>query len=354
MLLDQVRRRELARSVPERCGVYLFRGPQDAPLYIGKAVNLRRRVQQHLRAERAESARRGSLLRRFERIDWIPCPTELHALLLEDELIKRHLPPGNRRQKQYLRNRFLAFGEGPFPALRLLEREEVAGERELFGPFRSEWAARRLLEIAHRPLNPFARPALTLGRPPAACADPAAWAEAVRRTRAFLLGEAAELLEELAGRMARLSRERRFEEAARARDQLLEVRRFCLRQRFFQSFRARPLLLQDRGRWAGSYLFLDGRLAYYTPELLGRRRGRQIGERLLAGRAAAHPAPQTVPAIPRAAPPRCPGSHLAPPVLSTPRAPLPVEVLWDRALVLSAWRRRDPQRRILRFLDGPA
>ena len=349
--------------------MYLFRGPQEAPLYIGKAVNLRRRVQQHLRAfaaraggapgavpagasgatggepsaePRARSAsqdRRHSLLRRFERIDWIPCPTELHALLLEDELIKRHLPPGNRRQKQYLRNRFLALDEGPLPSLRLLEREEAGGQAELFGPFRSEFAARRLLEIARRPLDPAARPILPLGRPPvvrsAAGGPPAAWtaaglAEAVRSTRAFLLGEGEELLEMLARRMKRLSRERRFEEAARARDQLLEVRRFCLRQRFFQAFRSRPLLLLDRGRWAGTYLFLEGRLAYYTPELLGRRRARQIRELLPAGR-------------------RSDGLPAGGP--RSPRAPLPVEILWDRAMVLAAWRRQDRLRRTLHFLE---
>ncbi len=348
-MLDQARRRELARTVPERCGVYLFLGAHGAPLYIGKAVNLRRRVQQHLRAfapaAGARGGRRASLLARFERIDWIPCPTELHALLLEDELIKRHLPPCNRRQKQYLRDRFLAFSGGPFPALRLLDREDAVGEPEVFGPFRSGFAARGLMEIARRYLHLCDCPAALPGRPcvrsslglcavPCAGAETApsavqAYSEVVRRTRALLLGDAQELAALLQERMERFSRERRFELAAQVRDQLQLLRRHCARQLFQEAFRTRPLLLHSRGTWPGTYLFLGGRLAGYTPELLGRR-----GWRVLLARA-------------RDGEPELPPFDPA-----NPLAPLPRQVLHDRALILATWRQLDPDRRTLRFLEG--
>lgn len=73
-------------AVPQAPGVYLFYGENDLPLYIGKAVNLRARVQSHFAADHG-SGRAMRLARETTRIEWIETAGELGALLLEARLI---------------------------------------------------------------------------------------------------------------------------------------------------------------------------------------------------------------------------------------------------------------------------
>ncbi len=348
--MDLARKRQLVHAVPAGCGVYLFLDPQAFPLYIGKAVNLRQRVLQHLRSRGSEAGRRLGMLRQVERIGWIPCPTELHALLLEDELIKSHLPPYNRRQKRFTRSRYLAFDGGPYPALRLLDREEVPGRGEVFGPFRSESFARLLLQVAQRylhlrtcpdPLTGRACVRGSLGLCPAPCAreaGPAEYAEVVRRTRRFLLGDMQDLPARMELRMKWLSRSRQFERAAEVRDQLQFILRFASRQRFYLAFRARPLALHSRGSWPGTYLFQSGRLVHHSPRILEPREcaailGDEGAAAGLPGGAAGLPGLTSSPAGPGSRP-----------------GPLPEEILFDRALILSTWQKLDPGNRSLVFL----
>src|SRR5262245_16502201 len=90
-----------AASIPERPGVYLFRGPSGTVLYVGKARNLRSRVTSYRRGEGAGDGRINVrfLERAAAQVEVIVTRTEQEAFLLEDELIKRHRPPHNVRLK---------------------------------------------------------------------------------------------------------------------------------------------------------------------------------------------------------------------------------------------------------------
>jgi excinuclease UvrABC nuclease subunit len=346
--VDHVEARARCCDIPQICGVYIFHGQPGSVLYVGKAVNLRRRVRQHFGPPSSAPAGRKEMTRRVREIEWIACRTELHALLLEDELIKRLLPPYNRRQKRFQRNTFLAFSGQPFPALQILHRDQLAGRPELFGPYPSEHFARTLLDLLHDylPLRrcPGPTPAYGclrrfLGQCAAPCAStvpPGRYAEVVRQARAFLLGDGGSLLAQMAARMDRLSGSREYERAARARDQLELARRLISRQQFYQAFRNRSLVLHSRGRWPGTYLFRRGGLAHYSPDLLG---SREVLACLQAGsRLAEFPGPadgrlDALPAFPPGGP-----------------SPSRDELLLDRAAIVSGWRRLDPERRTIRLL----
>ena len=89
--------------VPEGPGVYLFYGDNsrspggsdELPLYIGKGVSMRSRVQSHFAADHG-SGRAMRLAQEVKRVDWIETAGELGALLLEARLIKEKLPTHNR------------------------------------------------------------------------------------------------------------------------------------------------------------------------------------------------------------------------------------------------------------------
>jgi excinuclease Cho len=86
-------------NLPQTCGVYFFHGENCAhPLYIGKSVNIRRRVQSHLR-----NPREARLLSATRRITFIETVGEIGALLLESSLVKQQNPLYNKRLRKIRR-----------------------------------------------------------------------------------------------------------------------------------------------------------------------------------------------------------------------------------------------------------
>jgi DNA polymerase-3 subunit epsilon len=131
-------------AVPEAPGVYFLYGEGEAPLYIGKSVNLRARVLAHF-ADEIRSPREMQLAREVRRIEWQRTAGELGALLREAELVKRLAPVFNRALRRA--NELCGFvfepHRAPDRALRLAAAAELdaAAVPELRGVFRSKRAA---------------------------------------------------------------------------------------------------------------------------------------------------------------------------------------------------------------------
>ena len=129
--------REKLKSLPDKPGCYIMRDRRGRIIYVGKAVNLKRRVSSYFRSY---TMRRGdpkvrSLVNSAQDLEWIVLRSEDEALLTEDELIKRHQPKYNillKDDKRYLGIR--AGINEPIPRLRpcRLKRDDGA---EYFGPF---------------------------------------------------------------------------------------------------------------------------------------------------------------------------------------------------------------------------
>jgi len=90
------------RSAPDLPGVYLFRDGAGDVLYAGKALSLRRRLASYLPARAGDTAGRlpvktDEMVGRAVSVEWIVTSNEMEALLLENNLIKRHRPPFNIR-----------------------------------------------------------------------------------------------------------------------------------------------------------------------------------------------------------------------------------------------------------------
>ena len=123
------------RELPERPGVYLFRNARGEILYIGKALNLRRRVASyfHRRARQPKKLRR--MAARARSVTIYETGSELEALLLESRLIKQERPPFNQMSMQYAALPFVKLTRTePFPRL-LLTREFKADGSHYLGPF---------------------------------------------------------------------------------------------------------------------------------------------------------------------------------------------------------------------------
>lgn len=131
---------EMAAQLPPLPGVYRFMGEGALPLYIGKSVNLRARVQSHLR-----NPQESRWVKRSLRIEHITTAGEIGALLLEAQLIKAEQPLMNQRLRRNRQLCALRLREGSVPEVLSAADVDFACTPNLHGPFVNPHGATRLL-----------------------------------------------------------------------------------------------------------------------------------------------------------------------------------------------------------------
>jgi excinuclease ABC subunit C len=137
-------------ALPDRPGVYLWKGTGGSVLYVGKAKRLRQRVRNYFTTDHIGSPKNRLLVRRILDLETIVVPTESQALLLENNLIKEHQPPFNislRDDKSYPQIA-VTLGE-PFPRVLVVRRVDIPGAR-FFGPYTDVAVLRRTLRVIRR------------------------------------------------------------------------------------------------------------------------------------------------------------------------------------------------------------
>jgi excinuclease ABC subunit C len=233
---------DFLKSLPSGPGVYLMLDKNEIVLYVGKAGNLRNRVRNYFVRGGDERPRIAYLMRHVHSVKTILTDTEKEALILENNLIKKHRPKYNvelRDDKSFFSLRLNV--SHPFPRLTLIRTRKITqdGER-YFGPYASASDARITLKVitqlfplrqcGDRQFASAKRPCLNcqMKRCLCPCAGKVDQREYARMTEAVALlleGRNLELTKALAANMAKASAELRFEEAARIRDQLNAVNR---------------------------------------------------------------------------------------------------------------------------------
>ena len=126
-------KRSLARGLPRRPGVYLFRGPADEVLYVGTAVDLRRRVAQYFNGSDPRT-RIKELASLATRVDHVECSHELEAGVRELRLLAAHAPPYNRRSKFPHRWWWVVLTNEAFPRFSVVRAPK---HDHAIGPFRA-------------------------------------------------------------------------------------------------------------------------------------------------------------------------------------------------------------------------
>ncbi|HEY0082457.1 MAG TPA: excinuclease ABC subunit UvrC [Pyrinomonadaceae bacterium] len=225
---------EKLRNLPVSPGVYIHKDEAGKIIYIGKAKNLRNRVRSYFQSGRGHDRKTRELVRRIVDLEFIVTDTEVEALVLESNLIKKHKPRYNvalKDDKQYPHLK-LTINE-PFPRIMITRRIQRDGAL-YFGPFLPASLARRTIDLINRTFQlrtcdieidgKLPRPCLEyhikrcLGPCVRGLCTPEEYTESVRDVRLFLEGKNKELADEYAGRMERASEEMRYELAAKYRD----------------------------------------------------------------------------------------------------------------------------------------
>lgn len=226
--------KEKMTSAPRSPGVYMMQDASGKVIYVGKANDLKNRVSSYLTG-RDTRPMAPFLMARASDIAFITTATEKEALILENNLIKKHRPRYNvilRDDKTYYH---LSLDPAEtFPRLRLVRKRQNDAAL-YFGPYPSGLAARETLRFIQRifPLRTCrdrdfqlrARPCLEyqIGRCLAPCKnriDEAAYRTLVENAVSFLRGRRRELISDLKRQMEQAAQDLNFEEAARLRDRI--------------------------------------------------------------------------------------------------------------------------------------
>jgi excinuclease ABC subunit C len=233
-------------SLPTKPGVYLMKDSSGTILYVGKAINLRARVRSYFHASAGHSPKVDRLVAGIDDIDFIVTASELEALILESNLIKRHKPKYNVRLKDDKRYPYIKVTwQEDFPKILIVRRMERDGAR-YFGPFTAAWAVQQTLHTLRRVF-----PYLTCNRTISGqderaciyldiglCLGPCVGAASKEEYRdmidglcRFLEGKSDEIVADLEAKMQSASNRWAFEEAAAYRDQLNAIQRVIERQK---------------------------------------------------------------------------------------------------------------------------
>ena len=133
-----------ASDVPREPGVYLFKDETGDILYIGKARNLRLRVQSYF-TNNDKPPKTRKLITQIRNIDWIIVNNEVEALLLENKLVKQHTPKYNINLKDAKTYAYIALTREPFP--RIFTSRKTSPKIESFGPYTDGFARQDLQRL---------------------------------------------------------------------------------------------------------------------------------------------------------------------------------------------------------------
>ncbi len=234
-------------TLPGKPGVYLFKNAWDKVIYVGKALSLRGRVRSYFQDSRGHSPKTLALVAAIADLEVLLTSTELEALILEGNLIKKHKPRYNILLKDDKSFPYLKLTvDEEYPRL-LVTRKPHEDKARYYGPFVHASAMRLTSRLIHRHLGirqcdieidrNRPRPCLyyDLHQCDAPCVK---WGESkeqyrehVRQAQLLLEGREDSLLDEIRGRMEKAAAEERYEDAVRWRDSLQAVETVRARQR---------------------------------------------------------------------------------------------------------------------------
>jgi excinuclease ABC subunit C len=234
------------KSLPAKPGVYLFKDKRGEPIYIGKAKSLRARVRSYFQHGRNDRTTIRGLAERVQDVEVIVTRSEVEALHLEQNLIKRHRPAFNIRLRDDKSFPYIAVTvEDDFPRV-MFTRERHRRGVQYFGPYANAKKVRETLDVLNRvfPYRPCEGPKpgrhsgipcldYHIDRCLAPCVGYVSQEDyrvIIEQVMEFLSGETRPILRELERKMQEAAVEERFEEAARYRNRLFAVRHLAERQ----------------------------------------------------------------------------------------------------------------------------
>jgi excinuclease ABC subunit C len=224
-------------QLPRTPGVYFMKDTKGKIIYIGKAAILKNRVGSYFQQSRHRDAKTQILVGEIANLDWIETESEVEALFLESEFIKRYKPKFNidlKDDKHFIYIKIPIRDEWPVVSY---VRRPMDDRAEYFGPFTSSDAVRRAMKLLRKAfpyvthnVHPMPKRACLhyhLGLcpgPEVGAVSPAEYKKDLRHMMLYLHGQKTKLIDQLEKDMQRAAKKKDFETAVHYRNQLQTLR----------------------------------------------------------------------------------------------------------------------------------
>ena len=234
-------------TIPTKPGCYLMKNAEGKIIYVGKAVNLRNRVRSYFHTSAGHDRKTRRLVQEITDIEWIVVGSELEALILEMNLIKRHRPHFNVRLKDDKRYPYIKvhWGEN-FPKVTVTRQMRKDDGSRYYGPYTSVWAVHQTLDLLRRIFPYLTCDREITGLDKRAClyldiklctapcigaVNQSEYRQMIADLGDFLNGRTGPIVKRLQTEMAKASEDLRFEKAAALRDQLQAIEKVVEKQK---------------------------------------------------------------------------------------------------------------------------
>lgn len=271
---------ENLKKLPDSPGVYLHKDKLGQVIYVGKAISLKNRVRQYFQSSRNMDPKVRAMVSQIEEFEYITTGSEMEALILECNLIKKHMPKYNvllRDDKTYPYIKVTM--EEDFPRIIKTRQVKKDGSR-YFGPYSDAGAVNQIVDLLNqvyalkkcsaRVFPKGFRPCLNyhIDQCDGVCQgkiSSAEYRQKVERAIDFLKGKTKGILTYLEEKMNRASEELDFERAAEYRDYILAAKTLSEKQRVvLQDTKDVDMILVARGtrqRHVVLFFVRDGKLS---------------------------------------------------------------------------------------------
>jgi excinuclease ABC subunit C len=218
-------------ELPPNPGVYIYKNSQSNIIYVGKAINLKRRVSQYFHSKDALGPKTSSLVSQIASISYKELGSEIEALILESTLIKKYLPKFNSQLTDDRSYIYIVITKETIPRVFASFKANLPAHADVFGPFPNGRSVSSLLKII-RPIFPFRSEA---NHPPKSCfycflglcpgpnPNPIAYRKTIGKIKKVLRGNIKILQKQLRHGMKLASKFEDYEKAIEYRNQLTSI-----------------------------------------------------------------------------------------------------------------------------------
>jgi len=223
-------------KIPNNPGCYIYKDLKGKIIYIGKAKNLKKRVSSYFNKKDHDS-KTAALVKKIKKIDFIVTDSEVEALLLENNLIKKNKPKYNIDLKDSKSYAFLEITNESFPRLLIKRGDNINKKKlksKLYGPFISGTSRDEVRYVLNKTFKIRTCKRLPkkkcirydIGICSAPCINKISklnYKKDIKSVELILKGKTLELVKNLKEKMKKFSKEENFEEALKLRDQISSI-----------------------------------------------------------------------------------------------------------------------------------
>ena len=234
--------KEFLHSIPQNPGVYIMRDEDDKIIYVGKAKNLKNRVNQYFVKNSSHTPKVQAMVLRVKKLEYILTNSEAEALNLECSLIKKNRPKYNILLKDDKGYPYIKITNEEFPRIVLARRQEKDGAK-YFGPYVSSLSVKQILDAFNKlfklrqckNLVKRDKPCLNyhIKRCDAPCMgyiNKEEYEKKIQYLSDVLSGKADDLLYDLKNKMENASENLQYEQAEEYRDMIMSLNKILERQ----------------------------------------------------------------------------------------------------------------------------